>query len=210
MSDYSAALDYAEAHRTRYRTIVIDPPWPQKGGGTLQGREGWHDARGASMPLRYDLMTVDEIAALPIREIADPTGAHLYLWTTNGFLPTAFDVLRSWGFTYSTTLVWAKTPMGGGLGGAFGISTEYVLFARRGVVREEERRPRVRGTWWNWKRPYDERGKPKGSAKPREFYDVVEQASPGPYLEMFARSKREGWDAWGRQAPDAVDLSVIE
>lgn len=210
MADYSAAFDYLEAQQSKqYRAIVVDPPWPQKGGGTLKGREGWHDSHGASMPLRYDLMSVEQIAALPVSELADPVGAHLYLWTTNGFLPAAFDVLKAWGFTYSTTLVWAKKPMGGGLGGPFGISTEFCLFARRGVIREEAKRPRVRGTWWNWKRPYDERGKPRSSAKPREFADVVEAASPGPYLELFARSARPGWDAWGDQAPNAVHLPAL-
>lgn len=211
----------AVLHEPRYRTVVVDPPWPQKGGGTLKGREGWHDSHGASMPLRYSTMSVDEIAALPVRDVVDPSGAHLYLWATNGFLPVAFDVLRSWGFTYSTALVWGKRPMGGGLGGAFGISTEFVLFARRGTI-SEPRRARVRGTWWleddapdvgalwEWKRPYDDRGKPMGSAKPPEFHrDVVEAASPGPYLEMFARRSRPGWDVWGDEAPNAVDLPCL-
>lgn len=196
-----------------YRTVVIDPPWPQKGGGTLKGREGWGDAHGASMPLRYDLMSVPEIAALPIRELTDPTGAHVYLWTTNGFLPDAFNVLRAWGFTYSTTLVWAKTPMGGGLGGSFGISTEYLVHGRRGVIREHpiKARSRVRGTWKNWKRPYDNRGKPRGSAKPPQYRtEWVEAASPGPYLELFARDPWPGWDSWGDQAVGAVSLPCLD
>jgi N6-adenosine-specific RNA methylase IME4 len=150
-------------------------------------------------------MTVEQISALPISDLAHPDGAHLYLWTTNGFLPAAFDVLTAWGFCYSTTLVWAKTPMGGGLGGAFGISTEYVLYARRGRVQAADR---VRGTWFNWKRPYDERGKPMHSAKPPEFY-VAERVSLAPRLEMFARRARDGWDVWGDQAPGAIDLPAL-
>jgi N6-adenosine-specific RNA methylase IME4 len=191
-----------------YRTIVVDPPWPQKGGGTLRGREGWHDAQGASLPMKYRTMSIEQIKALRIDQLArrSPDGTHLYLWTTNRFLPAAFDVLDSWGFSYSTTLVWAKTPMGGGLGGAYGISTEYILFARSGRLPTLRR---VKGTWFNWKRPYDERGKPMHSAKPSEFYSMIEEVSPGPRLEVFARRAREHWDVWGDQAPGAVDLSAL-
>lgn len=190
-----------------YRTLVVDPPWPQKGAGPLAGghAEGFIGTAG-SLPMPYPTMTIDAIKDLRVAELADPTGCHLYLWSTNRFLPAAFDVLDSWGFKYSTTLVWAKKPMGGGLGGAYGISTEYVLFARRGRVPTMSR---VRGTWFTWKRPYNAAGKPMHSAKPGEFYEMVEQVSPGPRLEMFARRLRSGWDVWGDQAPGAVELSVL-
>jgi N6-adenosine-specific RNA methylase IME4 len=136
-------------------------------------------------------MTVDEIAGMGCPAADD---AHLYLWTTSGFLPDAFRVMAAWGFAYSTTLVWAKAPIGHGLGGAYGIATEFVLFGRRGRL---PAMGRVGRNWFTWKRPYDERGKPRHSAKPEEFYAMVEQVSPGPFLEMFARRTRLGWDAWG-------------
>jgi N6-adenosine-specific RNA methylase IME4 len=186
----------------KYRTIVADPPWPQKGGGPLAGREGFIDATGPSLALPYATMTIEGIAALEVPAAPD---AHLYLWTTSGFLPDAFRVMAAWGFRYSTTLVWAKAPIGAGLGGAYGIATEFVLFGRRGslpALRKEGR------NWWTWKRPYDERGKPRHSAKPEEFYALVEQVSPGPFLEMFARRRRLGWDVWGNEAPGAVELSA--
>lgn len=182
-----------------YRTIVIDPPWPQKGGGPLTGREGFGDTNG-SLPMPYGTMTLPEIAALHLPAAAD---AHVYLWTTSGFLHEAFDVLQFWGVAYSTTLVWAKAPIGHGLGGAYGIATEFVLFGRYGSLKPTRREGR---NWWTWRRPYDERGKPRHSAKPPEFYAMVEQVSPGPYLEMFARDFRLGWDAWGDQAPNAVAI----
>ncbi len=97
---------------TPYRTIVADPPWPQKGGGSLKGREGFLDAGGPSLALPYHTMTVEEIAAL---EVPAGPDAHLYLWTTSGFLRDAFRVVEAWGFRYSTTLVWAKAPIGHGL-----------------------------------------------------------------------------------------------
>lgn len=176
-----------------YATIVADPPWPQKGGGSLLGRERWLDSGGASLPMQYSTLSVEDIAALPVPELAAPD-AHLYLWATNGFLPAAFDIACSWGFSYSTTLVWAKNPMGGGLGGAYGITTEFLLFCRRGTLAAQTR---VTGTWWQWKRPYDNRGKPAHSTKPPAALDLIESVSPGPYVELFARRQRLGWDSWG-------------
>jgi N6-adenosine-specific RNA methylase IME4 len=116
----------------RYATILADPPWDVMA-GPLNGREGFGDATGASRPLAYPSMTVEEIKALRVADVA-ADDAHLYLWTTNGYLPQSFDVVKAWGFRYSTTLVWAKKPMGGGLGGAYGISTEFLLYCRRGSL----------------------------------------------------------------------------
>lgn len=187
----------------KYRTIVADPPWDVKA-GPLAGGEFFVGAGGPSRDLPYPPLSVDEIAALDVRGLADQN-CHLYLWTINKYLEDAFRVVRAWGFAYSTTLVWTKNPMGGGLGGTFGITTEFVLFATRGVVGTEHRASRT--TWFNWKRAYDERGKPKHSAKPPAFLDLVEQVSPGPYLELFARSQRLGWDSWGNEALEHVTLA---
>ena len=184
-----------------YATIVADPPWKVGAGRALVGyimREGkqiWNPESQKSRQLSYPSMSVDEIKDMRVADIA-AKDAHLYLWTTNGYLRDAFDVAKAWGFKYSTTLVWAKNPKGGGLGGAYGISTEYCLFCRRGTLATKED---VNSTWFNWKRPYDQRGKPKHSAKPPEFIAMVEQVSPGPYLEIFARENRLGWDAWGNE-----------
>ena len=190
---------------TRYATIVADPPWKTMA-GPLTGREGFGDAQ-RSKPLPYPTMTVTQIMALPVRTVA-ADNAHLYLWTTNGYLRAAFAVARSWGFRYSTLLTWAKNVMGGGMGGAFGISTEHILFCRRGSLRAHGR---VGGTWFNWKRPYDERGKPRHSAKPLEFYRLVEDVSPGPYLELFARDRRDRWHAWGNEVESdiALEASIV-
>lgn len=184
-----------------YRGIVIDPPWPQQGAGALVGRMGFGDATGASKPLPYATMTVPEIAALPVADLAHPDGAICWLWTTNGFLPQAWTVLDAWGFRYTHTLVWAKAIMGHGIGREVGISTEYVLRAVRGRPAVDRK---IRGTWFPWKRQYDERGKPMHSAKPAGFFELVESHASGPYVEVFARRTRMGWDAWGDQAPDPI------
>jgi N6-adenosine-specific RNA methylase IME4 len=186
-----------------YATIVADPPWPQKGAGPLRGKMGFGDAMcGPSKKMPYPTMTIEDIRALDVASVAAPD-AHLYMWTTNGFLRDAFSVMDEWGFKYSTTLVWAKAPMGGGLGGCYGIATEYVLFGRRGKLPALQRMGR---NWFDWKRPYDARGKPKHSAKPAEFYEMVETMSPGPWLEMFAREPRWLWDVWGNEV--ASDTQV--
>jgi N6-adenosine-specific RNA methylase IME4 len=86
--------------------------------------------------------------------------------------------------------------LGGGLGRAYRLSTEFILLARRGVLKETET---VRGSWFNWKRLFYENRKPKHSAKPPEFFEIVERVTLGPRLELFARSPREGWDVWGKE-----------
>lgn len=170
-----------------YRTIVADPPWLYKPTGNApHPRGGGWSGYEVGNPPPYSMMTPAEIAALPVGELAGES-AHLYLWTTNRHLPAAFDVAKAWGFRYSQTLTWCKVPMGRGLGGAFVNTTEFVLFCRRGRLAHQDR---LDTTWWQWKRQGH-------SVKPQAFIDVVEQVSPGPYVELFARAPRLGWDAWG-------------
>lgn len=189
-----------------WQTIVADPPW-KTGAGPATGRMGFGDATGASRPLPYPTMTVDQIAALPVRSLAHADGAHLYLWTINGYVDAAFDVAREWGFKFSTMLVWAKKPMGGGLGGdAYGLSTEFILFCRLGSVPSLQR---MRRTWFTWKRPYDERGKPKHSAKPPGFFRMAERVSPGPRVELFSRMPRAGWDRWGNEVESTSAVEAV-
>jgi N6-adenosine-specific RNA methylase IME4 len=141
--------------------------------------------------LPYATLAISEIAALPVQDLVHLDGAHLYLWTTNRFLPDAFDVLDVWGFGYSQLLVWCKTPRGRGPGGAFAQNAEFVLFARCGLPITNER---VDSVWFNWTRTS------RHSEKPEAFLDLVESVSPGPYLEMFSRRARLGWDTWGDEA----------
>lgn len=103
----------------RYRTIVADPPWPYE-----DGFNGW----GKRRELPYDAMTMADIASLPVPEIA-AAGCHLYLWTTNRYLPDAYSIVQMWGFSYSSTLVWCKPKGQKGLGGRFSITTEFVVHA---------------------------------------------------------------------------------
>jgi len=194
----------------KYKTILVDPPWQVKAGRDISGykvvngKQVFTQEHQKSRELAYPTMSIHEISSLPIADLASPN-CHLYLWTINKYVNDAYSIAKRWGFSPSTLLVWAKNPMGGGLGGAFGISTEFILFSRKGTLPAKQK---IKGTWWNWKRPYDKRGKPKHSAKPEAFQTIIESVSPGPYLEMFARRKRFGWDSWGNEIECDVDCNV--
>lgn len=171
-----------------YKTIVADPPWD-----VLAGPRWASD--GKSRPLTYPTMSVEEIAALPVRELADKR-AHLYLWTINAYVEDAYEIARLWGFKPSTLLTWCKAPNGLGLGGTYSLTTEHVLFARRGICTAAQR---MDTTWWQWKRG-------EHSAKPEAFMDIVEMVSPAPRLEMFSRRARFGWSTWGNEALEGEEL----
>lgn len=142
-------------------------------------------------------MDTDAITALPVGALGDDD-AHLYLWVINCQIENAYRIVRAWGFNPRTLLTWAKVPRGIGLGGTFTQTTEHVLFARRG---RDVRTSRANSTWWTWKRGTH-------STKPEAFLDLVESVSPGPYLELFARRQRLGWDTWGNEALEHVRLDV--
>ena len=183
----------------KYRTIVADPPW-QYVKDKLAARNKmarWSEAY-------YPTMTMREIAELPVANLAADK-AHLYLWITNprlygdrnDFSFNPAQLMKAWGFEYRTTLTWVKQGAPG-MGNYFRVNTEHVLFGIRGSCQIEpsNRRSNVivapRGS--------------KHSAKPESFLDLVEQVSPGPYLELFARRNRFGWDTWGNEALRNMEL----
>ena len=183
---------------TRYRTIVADPPWPYAGrpGRYPDPRLKTPGRAGPSLPMPYPTMTLGEIAALPVGDLAEPD-SHLYLWTTQRFIYDAFRLVDTWGFRYSTLLVWSKKPKG--IAGTFINSAEFVLFARRGTLPSLSKHL---GSVFTWPR----HEKADHSRKPEAFLDLVESVSPGPYLELFARRQRLGWDTWGNEALEHVSL----
>lgn len=191
----------------KYNVIYADPPWELKAGRTLgeytveNGKQVFASTDNKARDLEYPTMTVEQIKALKVSDLA-ADDAHLYLWTTNHHLPDAFEVIKAWGFKYSTTLVWAKSTFGGGLGGTFKINTEFLLFARRGSLKSKNTHP---STWFNVKRNY-ENGYPKHSKKPYFFHNLIEQTSPGEKIELFAREKRGSWDTWGNELENDIEL----
>lgn len=176
-----------QAHRAAeptglYQTLVVDPPWPME--------KIERDARPAQVGFDYPAMTEDELAAFPIPDWAE-VDAHLYLWTTHKHLPMALRLATAWGFRYECLLTWVKnvgfTPY------SWMRSTEHVLFCRRGNLELLQLGLRL-----------DFNAKVVGhSVKPDAFYELVERASPGPRIDVFARKQRQGWDIYGNEAPAA-------
>ena len=160
-----------------FQTIVIDPPWDW-------GDEGDVNQFGCARP-DYHTMPIEEIEQLPVGKIANEN-CHLYLWVTNRSLPKAFRLIEAWGFRYVTCLTWVKPSVG--VGNYFRGSTEQILFGVKGSL--PIKRHDV-GTHFN-----APRGKGH-SAKPDEFYTLVESCSYGPYIDIFGRKEREGWSVWG-------------
>jgi len=163
--------------RGKFRTLCIDPPWDYTG---VQERSP-----------TYATMSQKELLALPVGSWAEEE-AHLYLWSTNADLPDAFELMERWKFKYITTLTWIKPTFG--LGSYFRTSTEHVLFGVRGRLLT---RVRNIGTHFTAPKTYH-------SAKPDVFYQMVEQASYPPFLDVFARKRRPGWTVWGNGIAEAA------
>jgi N6-adenosine-specific RNA methylase IME4 len=145
----------------------------------------------------YAFMPLHEICGLPVRDWSERNSV-LLLWTINAYVPEAYEVAWAWGFRPSKLLTWCKTPVGLGPGGTFASTSEFILFATRGKVGAKQRIP---SSWFQW---------PRGShsEKPEAFLDLVEDTFEGPYLELFARRQRLGWDTWGNEALEHVELAV--
>jgi N6-adenosine-specific RNA methylase IME4 len=179
--------------RRRFATILADPPWQ------FVNRTGKIAPEHGRLT-RYPTLKVDEIAALPVEKAAAPT-AHLYLWCPNALLPDGFAVMKAWGFTYKSNIVWHKVRKDGGSDGRgvgfyFRNVTELILFGVRGknarTLAPGRRQVNLLAT-----------RKREHSRKPNEQYEIIEACSPGPFLELFARGTRLGWSTWGNQASES-------
>ena len=171
---------------SKFKTVVIDPPWEQSLTGKYARRRA---SRATSLP--YPTLTLDEIRLFPLGTLAEP-GAHVYCWTTNKFLRSAFDVLDAWGCSFHLCLPLVKHS---GIAPCCGyvFAAEYCLLAFNG-------RPMLPFTSMgklNWLETNPLRG--THSRKPDAFYSLVETMSPGPYLDIFARQPRSGWTVWGNE-----------
>ena len=177
-----------------YRTIVVDPPWPYEVSGPPNPHKD-AEAKGYDItywkvsgdePMPYTLMSVDDIAKLPVAELGHDEGSRVFVWTTNRYLFDTPGIIREWGYEPGKRVfVWCKPPMG-----TLNVSTEFFLVGKRG---SPSRLPWCQTTWFRWDRVPGR----IHSAKPAAFMDLVEQWSPAPYVELFARQPRLGWDSWG-------------
>lgn len=174
-----ATVEAPEAIEAKFATILIDPPWDW-------GDEGDHDQLGRAKP-DYATLSIEELMALPLPKLADDD-CHLFCWITNRSLPKGFVLLEHWGFRYITMLTWPKPHFG--MGNYFRGQTEHLLFGVKGS--QPLKRKNASTLLPAWKRG------PNGhSSKPVEIHEFIESVSPGPFLEMFSRSKQEGWTTWG-------------
>lgn len=178
----------------RFSTILIDPPW------RFQNRTGKVAPEHKRLH-RYQTMSFEEIAALPVAAHAKEK-SHLYMWTPNALLLEALQIMQAWGFTYKTNIVWYKVrkdggPDGRGVGFYFRNVTELILFGIRGKMRTlQPGRTQVNVIV---------KRKQEHSRKPQEAYDLIQECSPGPYLELFARERVAGWTQWGDQVDSYIE-----
>ncbi len=176
--------------RGQYGTILIDPPWrfANRTGKMAPEHKRLH---------RYPTMSFEQIAALPVGKIAAEK-SHLYLWCPNALLAEALGVMKAWGFTYKTNIVWYKVrkdggPDGRGVGFYFRNVTELLLFGVKGHIRTLAAGRRQVNIVITRKQEH--------SRKPDKVYPIIEACSPAPFLELFARERVKGWTQWG----DEVD-----
>lgn len=176
----------------KFSTILADPPW-------LFNNKTGKIAPEHKRLYRYQTMTNEDICNLPISTLCLPK-THLYLWVPNALIAEGLQVMRSWGFTYKTNLIWYKVRKDGGpdrrgVGFYFRNVTEMILFGIRGKDNRTLQPARsLENIIISRKREH--------SRKPDELYTVIESCSPGPYIELFNRVPRDGWTSWGDQTGD--------
>jgi N6-adenosine-specific RNA methylase IME4 len=186
----SAGVDLLQHMGNRkFGTILADPPW------RFTNRTGKIAPEHRRLA-RYGTMTLEEIMELPVSMLTLST-AHLYLWVPNALVAEGLEVMRRWGFTYKTNLVWYKVrkdngPDRRGVGFYFRNVTELVLFGVRGPKARTLKPGRTQANLVQTR-------KREHSRKPDELYEVIEACSAGPYLELFARHPRQGWMSWGNE-----------
>jgi N6-adenosine-specific RNA methylase IME4 len=187
------------AEQIQFSTILADPPWRfiNRTGKMAPEHRRLH---------RYGTMTNEEIMDLLVEQLALPQ-SHLYLWVPNALVLEGLETMRRWGFTYKTNIVWYKIrkdggPDGRGVGFYFRNVTELLLFGVRGNnFRTLPPGRRQTNIIVSQKRRH--------SHKPDEQYDIIENCSPSPFLELFARRSRPGWHVWGNEVGIEPDWQLV-
>lgn len=188
----NAAADFiSEFQGKKFKTILADPPW------RFQNRTGKMAPEHKRLN-RYSTLDLGEIKEIPVALVSEEQ-SHLYLWVPNALLLEGLEVMKAWGFQYKTNIIWHKIrkdggPDGRGVGFYFRNTTEIILFGIRGHLRTlKPGRSQVN---------IIKTQKQEHSRKPDALYDLIEDCSPGPFLELFARGTRKGWKSFGNQAQD--------
>ena len=169
-----------------YGVILADPPWCWK---------SWSEqGEGRSAKKYYDLMESDDLYNFPVADVAS-NDCVLFMWCINSMLPDAIQLIDAWGFRFKTVgYVWIKTNRKArslfmGLGYHTRQNAELCLLATKGKPKRQA--GDVHQIIMSPRREH--------SRKPDEIYGRIERLYPGPYLELFSRTKRAGWDQWGNE-----------
>jgi len=177
----------------KYQIIYADPPWSYQNGGVPQG----------GVDAQYKTMTPQDIKDLPVNEIADDTSV-LMLWATFPQLQEALEVMKAWGFKYKTLgFSWLKTNKDGspffGIGYYAKSNQEVCLLGVKGKAHSLVKSNSVSS--------FVSTGRTRHSEKPQIFRDkIVELFGDIPRVELFARTKTEGWDVWGNEVESDIRL----
>ncbi len=190
--------------RNGYRVIAMDVPWKY----VTWSKKGM----GRSPDRHYPTMTIEEIKALPIRDLCHPAGTLLQFWVIDTHVEMSFPIIKDYGFTYKTVgFYWTKTNKDGtpfmGGGHWTRANPEHAMEAYFGDTEQEVERSflctmgkpkRISKSVRRW----ISSPRRRHSEKPDEFYDRCRQLTAGPYLELFARCYRDGWTVWGNEIDD--------
>ena len=173
----------------RYNVIYADPAWPIK----------WNRSKGIrTKQLDYKTMPIAEMCQLNVKRLANPDGCTLFMWTTNGFLPEAMALTKVWGFHYEMLFTWCKNN---GMGGHPRNATEHMIIATLGTPQRGHRNMDMTLNWGCYKLA-------EHSKKPSEVRRMIERITEGNRLELFARQKADGWDIWGNELENDVELET--
>ena len=177
----------------KYSIILADPPWEYR----VWSKKG----AGRSAESHYPTMKLADICALPVADIADKDCA-LFLWVTFPLLPDAFKVIEAWGMTYrSVAFTWVKTCRKSdgwhiGMGHYTRANAEICLLAAKGSPKRVSK-----GIRQLIVSPVEEHSKKPDEARCR----IVQLFGDIPRIELFARRRADGWDAWGNEVePDII------
>jgi len=181
----------------KYKTVVIDPPWPMQVGKAPNclgpertSRKPIFRWTSLTNSFDYDEMNLEEIAAFPIEDFAHNESL-LFLWVTNKFLRYGFDLLEVWGFKFHILITWAKSQ-GFAFWSPIRNQTEHVLFGWRGNFHDL-----VGSKRGIMKNHLQTNYQLKHSEKPTKFYQMLRAWTPEPRIDLFARRAHVGFDGWG-------------
>jgi site-specific DNA-methyltransferase (adenine-specific) len=178
----------------KYSVIYADPAWKYNNQSPPCLPEKQPDT--CKIEYYYPTMTIQEIKDLKVKEMCEKDCV-LFLWATTPAIQEALEVVKAWGFKYKTMVTWEKENRDC-MGYWFRVCTEHLIVAVKGNVkafRDMER------TCYHEKRG-------KHSKKPDHFYETIERVTTGNRIELFARQKREGWDIWGNELENDVELGT--